>query len=86
MAGVVCCLLTCIGACIPCLCGWCEDVDHYCTKCNRKVTHQPHDGPIQVMGTATTGPQPSVYAMANQGVSPPPQYGTSNSPGKPQGP
>lgn len=42
--------------------GMCQNTDHYCTECKRKVTHKPHDGPIQVQKTSPSGKQVSVYA------------------------
>ncbi|KAM0797169.1 hypothetical protein BDR22DRAFT_466358 [Usnea florida] len=58
LAGVICCMLTCIGTCIPCLLGWCQDTNHYCSGCNKQVTHRPHDGAIIVK----LPPSPAVVA------------------------
>jgi len=44
------------------MCGWFQDVDHYCTNCNKKVVHKHHDGENEVIlptpaeMTATTYP------------------------------
>ena len=62
LMGVVCCLICICAACLPCLCGWFQETDHYCSKCNKKVTHKPHDGPVQVMQGQTAHMVPSQYA------------------------
>jgi len=62
IAGIFCCLLCICAACVPCLFGWCHDTDHYCTNCNAKVAHLPHDGVIQVFSPVATGTVPSKYA------------------------
>lgn len=49
LAGVICCLLTgIICSCLPCLLGWCQDTNHYCSECNNQVTHKPYDGAVIV--------------------------------------
>ncbi|GAB7359025.1 hypothetical protein MBLNU230_g5097t1 [Neophaeotheca triangularis] len=61
LAGAVCCLFCVCLTCLPCMMGWFQDTDHFCKGCNRKVTHQPHDGPVQVQGPRPSGQQVSVY-------------------------
>ena len=47
--------------------GWCQDTEHYCTQCNRKVTHKPHDGQVQVQTAQPPNrTEPSRYATAAQ--------------------
>ncbi|KAI1771049.1 hypothetical protein F4818DRAFT_430967 [Hypoxylon cercidicola] len=48
LAGVVlCCICVCL-ACLPCIGGWCENVNIFCSSCNSRVATLPHDGPIQL--------------------------------------
>jgi hypothetical protein len=66
MAGVLCCLVTLVCVCVPCICGWCQDVDQYCSKCNNRVTHKPHDGFTQVIDVTDRGLKPSEFAKVGQ--------------------
>lgn len=70
MAGVLCFLVTLVCACVPCICGWCQDVDQYCSKCKKRVTHKPHDGFTQVMDVTDRGVMPSVFAEVEVGQEP----------------
>ncbi|KAI9690618.1 MAG: hypothetical protein M1820_009975 [Bogoriella megaspora] len=49
LTGALCCLLCICLTPIPCMLGWFEDVDHYCTGCGQKVTTRPYDGPVVVL-------------------------------------
>ena len=62
---MLCCLVCICAACLPCALGWCQDTDHICTACNKKVTHKPHDGQVQVMHMQSPM-EPSRYAIASQ--------------------
>ena len=43
------CLVCIFAACLPCMCGWFADTDHYCTNCSNKVVHRRHDGANEVI-------------------------------------
>lgn len=52
ISAALCCVFCgIIGVFVPYLCGWSQDVDHYCTNCNRKVTHRPYNGVVNVIST-----------------------------------
>ncbi|KAK7984776.1 hypothetical protein PG988_002398 [Apiospora saccharicola] len=61
------CLCICL-ACLPCMLGWFQDVDHYCMNCNQRVAFVQDGRPAQVIAPANNVPQQ--YQMGNQ-----PQYG-----------
>ncbi|KAF2723062.1 hypothetical protein K431DRAFT_220774 [Polychaeton citri CBS 116435] len=46
--GVLLCLICWPLACLPCCLGWAQDINHYCTNCNKQVVHKPYDGQIQI--------------------------------------
>ncbi|RMZ14745.1 hypothetical protein D0860_01962 [Hortaea werneckii] len=70
LAVLFCFICICL-TCIPCLAHWFADVDHYCSECGKQVTHQPHDGYVEVLGGGGEyGPPlpatvPSRYAQAS---------------------
>ncbi|KAK8008429.1 hypothetical protein PG991_010980 [Apiospora marii] len=61
------CLCICL-ACLPCMLGWFQDVDHYCMNCNQRVAFVADGRPAQVIAPANNVPQQ--YHMGAQ-----PQYG-----------
>ncbi|KAK8118421.1 LPS-induced tumor necrosis factor alpha factor [Apiospora kogelbergensis] len=56
-------------ACLPCLGGWFQDVDHYCPVCKQRVAFVPYNKPAQIF-FPSAGPMPQQYVMG-----PYPQYG-----------
>ncbi|KAI6080657.1 hypothetical protein F4821DRAFT_265677 [Hypoxylon rubiginosum] len=48
LAGVVLCLFCVCLACLPCVGGWCENVNIFCSSCNNRVATIPHDGPLSL--------------------------------------
>ncbi|KAK8128613.1 hypothetical protein PG984_009721 [Apiospora sp. TS-2023a] len=68
-------------ACLPCIGGWFQDVDHYCPVCKQRVAYVPYGKPAQIFFPAA-GPMPQQYVMG-----PYPQYGPPPQAGAPpQGP
>ncbi|KAJ5601072.1 hypothetical protein N7510_010606 [Penicillium lagena] len=64
-ASLLCCLFCgIIGVCIPSLCGWCADTDHFCTRCGKQVARKPHDGPAHEMFPPEQRQVASKYATA----------------------
>ncbi|KAK7962119.1 uncharacterized protein PG986_002944 [Apiospora aurea] len=61
------CLCICL-ACLPCMLGWFQDIDHYCMNCNQRVAFVADGRPAQVIAPPNNVPQQ--YNMGNQ-----PQYG-----------
>ncbi|KAK8091191.1 LPS-induced tumor necrosis factor alpha factor [Apiospora phragmitis] len=59
-------------ACLPCLGGWFQDVDHYCPVCKQRVAAVPHGKPAQIFFPSGPVPQQQ-YVMG-----PYPQYGPPN--------
>ncbi|KAK8079638.1 hypothetical protein PG997_007456 [Apiospora hydei] len=58
-------------ACLPCLGGWFQDVDHYCPVCKQRVAFSPYGKQTQVFFPAgPMMPQQQQYVMG-----PYPQYG-----------
>lgn len=95
VAGGLLCLVCICLTCLPCMLGWCQNVDHYCSACGKQLTHKPHDGIVQVteaakeaqnrMGLADgqqRGPAPG-QVMSQYGA-PPPQQGGQIEYGAPQ--
>jgi len=68
LAWVICCILTGIGAFIPCLCGWCQDTDHHCSECKNMITHKPHNGTVEVKGPSQPYEIPTIYGYDREGV------------------
>ena len=60
---ILCCLTT--GLCfIPYCCGWCQDTNHYCSECNKKVTHKPYnDDRVHVVLSPLRDKVPSIYPV-----------------------
>ncbi|KAG5940770.1 hypothetical protein E4U53_007541 [Claviceps sorghi] len=56
--GAVLCLVCICLTCLPCLAGWFEDTQHWCSSCNSMVAVRRHDGPLEVLG-----PQVPVYSQ-----------------------
>ncbi|KAI4863279.1 hypothetical protein F4820DRAFT_450142 [Hypoxylon rubiginosum] len=52
LAGAVLCLFCVCLACLPCVGGWCENTNIFCSSCNNRVATIPHDGPIQLAPVA----------------------------------
>ena len=50
VAGVLCCFLCVCLACVPCIAGWFEDTNYFCSACNKKVASRPDKGGIEVYG------------------------------------
>ncbi|KAI1759689.1 hypothetical protein GGR53DRAFT_512858 [Hypoxylon sp. FL1150] len=48
LAGVVLCLFCVCLACLPCVAGWCENVNIFCSSCSNRVATIPHDGPLML--------------------------------------
>lgn len=70
LAAAACCL--CCGiitVCIPSLCHWCADVDHYCSGCGNQVAHKPHEGKVEVKLPQDKSKEISMYAKPGQEVS-----------------
>ena len=42
LATMFCLWTTCYCFFIPICCGWCQDTNHYCSECNKQVTHKPY--------------------------------------------
>ncbi|KAK7928253.1 hypothetical protein PG985_005251, partial [Apiospora marii] len=63
-------------ACLPCLGGWFQDVDHYCPVCKQRVAAVPYGKPAQIF--FPSGPMPQQYVMG-----PYPQYGPPPQAGAP---
>ncbi|OCL11577.1 hypothetical protein AOQ84DRAFT_278201, partial [Glonium stellatum] len=62
LAAAFCCLFCgIITVCIPFLCNWCADIEHTCSHCNQKVSHKPHDGPVQAKYPQASIATPSQY-------------------------
>ncbi|KAI0006908.1 LITAF-like zinc ribbon domain-containing protein [Xylariaceae sp. FL0662B] len=78
VAGIGLGLLCICCACIPCLAHWCQDVDHFCSRCNQRVAHVPYNGITQPVHPTIP---PQGYNMAkpqpygNPQTSSPPQQG-----------
>lgn len=59
-------------ACLPCIMHTCADVDHFCSNCNRQLTHRPYEGTTAVVaqGGRAEGPPPgavpSKYTNASE--------------------
>ncbi|KAK8016576.1 hypothetical protein PG993_014765 [Apiospora rasikravindrae] len=70
------CLCICL-ACLPCMLGWFQDVDHYCVSCNQRVAFVADGRPAQVIAPANNVPQQ--YHMGSQ-----PQYGQQPQQSQPQ--
>ncbi|KAI7485403.1 hypothetical protein KC351_g3942 [Hortaea werneckii] len=62
---VLCCCICVFLTCIPCLAHWFANVDHYCSECDKQVTHQPHDGPVEVLSEYGPPTMPSRFAQAS---------------------
>lgn len=52
VAGGLLCLVCICLTCLPCMLGWCQNIDHYCSACGKQLTHKPHDGIVQVTEAA----------------------------------
>lgn len=52
IAGGLLCLVCICLTCLPCMLGWCQNVDHFCSKCGKQLTHKPHDGTTQITEAA----------------------------------
>jgi hypothetical protein len=61
IAGAICCLFCICLTCVPCLAGWCENVNIHCSACGKRVATIPHDGTIQVHWPQTHTQVPSQY-------------------------
>ncbi|GAB1315567.1 hypothetical protein MFIFM68171_05777 [Madurella fahalii] len=60
----LCCCIFCggIGACIPILCHWGADTDHYCSGCRKHVARKLHGGKTEpIWPQAASGYKPSQY-------------------------
>jgi len=68
LAWVICCILTGIGAFVPCLCGWCQDTDHHCSECKNMITHKPHDGTVEVKSPSQPYEIPTIYGYDREGA------------------
>ncbi|KAK7997837.1 glycoside hydrolase family 43 protein [Apiospora arundinis] len=75
-------------ACLPCLGGWFQDVDHYCPVCKQRVAFVPYNKPAQIF-FPSVGSMPQQYAMGPQPQygppqAGPPQQGQATTPAPPQ--
>ncbi|KAL2152820.1 hypothetical protein VTH82DRAFT_3975 [Thermothelomyces myriococcoides] len=53
LGGVLCCLCCVLLTPLPCLCGWCEELNYYCSSCNAKLATRPDkEGPLMVLAPA----------------------------------
>ncbi|KAH7629663.1 hypothetical protein B0T09DRAFT_134640 [Sordaria sp. MPI-SDFR-AT-0083] len=59
LVGFLCCLVCVCLACVPCLAGWFEEWNYYCTGCGQRVACKKDDH-LQVFGPTTI--VPSKYA------------------------
>ena len=50
------CLCICL-ACLPCMMGWFQDVDHFCTNCNQRVAMVADGRPAQAIYPQENVPQ-----------------------------
>ena len=50
--------------CLPCWAHWDQDIDYYCTNCQRKVAHKPYNGVVQPLLTPQDALMPSRYPAA----------------------
>ena len=87
VAGGLLCLVCICLTCLPCMLGWCQNVDHYCSACGKQLTHKPHDGIVQLTEAAKEAQNRMGLAAGQQrGPAPgqvPSQYGPP--PQMPQG-
>jgi len=52
VAGGLLCLVCICLTCLPCMLGWCQNIDHFCSSCGKQLTHKPHDGTVQITEAA----------------------------------